>query len=349
MSCTNPLRAFDTGYKNEESGKPIYYISSRKENFIHKPINAFVAKSQKPKDVYADILIKDFIEVPCGKCQSCRLDYSKEWMQRCMLEQQLWEHNEMLTLTYNDDNLPTQQGIDTKTGEVIEQPTLNKEDVQKFLKNLRRYWKYHYDQENIRFYMCGEYGDLKGRPHYHLLMFNFEVHDKEFFKYSKKGFKMYHSQVIEDIWGKGHIELNEVNADTCAYVARYIMKKQKGPGAKEAYEIKGQVPEYTNGSRKPGIGGMYFELNKDKIYNTDKIYLQTGKGIDIIKPSKYYDRLYDAEDHDFMEQLKKRRKDLADARQATQEALSGLTAEQIRNYKANALKERIKKLTRSGI
>lgn len=348
MSCTNPLRAFNTGYVSKETGKPIYYISSKKDELIHKPRSADVAKSQKFKDVYTDIIIKEYIEVPCGKCQSCRLDYSKEWMQRCMLEQTLWEHNEMLTLTYNDENLPKQKGIDLKTGEYIEQSSLNKEDVQKFLKDLRRYWKYHYDQDNIRFYMCGEYGDLKGRPHYHLLMFNFEVHDKEFFKYSKKGFKMYHSQVIEDIWGKGHIELNEVNAETCAYVARYIMKKQKGPGAKETYEIKGQVPEYTNGSRKPGIGGLYYEQNKEKIYKNDGLYLNTGKRIEKIKPSKYYDRLYDADEHEIMEHIKEIRKRVNEARQDTQVAVSGLSIDEIRKNKENALKERLKKLSRSS-
>ena len=348
MSCTNPLRAFDTGYLTE-NGKPMYYITSKRLAFIHKPKSADVAKSQKPKDVWQDILIKDFQEVPCCKCQSCRLDYSKEWMQRCMLEQQQWEFNEMLTLTYNDENLPKRKGVDLKTGEMQLVPTLEREDVQLFLKRLRKYWKQHYNQDNIRFYMCGEYGDQKGRPHYHLLMFNFEVKDKEFYKHSKKGFKMYHSKIIEKIWGKGHIELNEVNAETCAYVARYIMKKQKGTGAKEIYELQGKEPEYTNGSRKPGIGGVYFEQNKDKIFEMDKIYINTGKGLETCKPSKYFDRLYDAEEHDLMEDIKARRKELAEARQRTQEHLSGLSAEQIREYKANALKERLKKLVRSGI
>ena len=127
------------------------------------------------------------------------------------------------------------------------------------------------------------------------------------------------------------------------------MKKQKGGNAKSLYELQGIEPEFTNGSRKPGIGGKYFEENKEKIYYTDKIYLQTAKGLDVVKPSKYFDRLYDAEEHDLMEKIKARRKELAEARQRTQEALSGLSAEQIREYKANALRERLKKLSRSGI
>ena len=345
MSCTNPLRAFDTGYLTEK-GKPLYYITSRRINMIHKPLNEWCAKSQRPNHVYTDVYIKEFIEIPCMKCQSCRLDYSKEWMQRCMLEQKMWDHNEMLTLTYDEEHVPKNIGCDTSTGEVLEVNTLRKKDVEKFLKDLRRYWKHHYNEDNIRFYMCGEYGELKGRPHYHLLMFNFNVRDKEYYKKSQSGFDMYHSKIIEKIWGRGHIELNEISADTCAYVARYVLKKQKGTGAKDYYALKGIEPEYTNGSRRPGIGETYFRENKDKIYEYDKILLASKGGVQEIKPCKYYDRLFDAEEHDLMENIKERRKELAERIQATQNAISGLSIEKQREYKANALRDRLKKLQR---
>lgn len=346
MSCTNPMRAFDTGYLTEK-GKPLYYITTKKISMIHKPKSADVAKSQRPKDVWCDIIIKDYIEIPCQKCESCRLDYSKEWMQRCMLEQKMWSYNEMLTLTYDEQNVPKTKGCDLKTGEVVVVNTLKKKDVEKFLKDLRRYWKHHYDEDNIRFYMCGEYGELHGRPHYHLLMFNFNVRDKEYYKKSQKGFDMYHSKIIERIWGKGHIELNEITPETCAYVARYVLKKQKGTGAKSYYETKGIVPEYTNGSRKPGIGAKYFEENMDKIYMYDKILLTNSNGVQEVKPCMYYDRLFDAEEHDLMEEIKARRKELAERRQATVNAISGLSIDKQREYKANALRDRIKKLQRS--
>ncbi len=347
MSCTNPLRAFDTGYLTEK-GKPLYYITKRKMDFIHKPISADTAKSQRPNHVYSDLIINEYIELPCGKCNSCRLSYSKEWMQRCMLEQRLWAYNEMLTLTYDEEHVPKAKGCDMKTGELgVEVNTLCKKDVEKFLKDLRRYWKHHYNEDNIRFYMCGEYGELHGRPHYHLLMFNFNVRDKEYYKRSQKGFDMYHSKIIEKIWGRGHIELNEITPETCAYVARYVLKKQKGKGAKEDYELRGLVPEYTNCSRKPGIGAGYFEENKDKIYEYDKILLANNKGVQELKPAKYFDRLYDAEEHDLMDAIKQRRKELAEKRQATINALSGLSVEAQRLYKANAIRESIKKLNRT--
>ena len=345
MSCTNPLRAFDTGYFTE-NGKPLYKITNCHENYIKKPISQDVALSQKPQDVFQDFFIRDYIEIPCGKCEHCRLTYSKEWMQRCMLEEKAWQHNEMLTLTYDEQHVPKAQGIDLRTGEVLEVNTLCKKDVQDFLKRLRFHWSKKYGEDNIRFYMCGEYGEKFGRPHYHLLMFNFNVRDKKEYKKSQKGFQMYHSQIIEDIWGKGHIELNAITPETCAYVARYVLKKQKGGDAKDYYKSQGKVPEYTNCSRRPGIGFDYYNQNKDKIYEYDKIFLLNNKGLQKLKPAKYYDRLFDAEDTDTMTKIKEGRKRLAKRRQETIDALSGLTKEQQMEYKANAIKDRLKYLQR---
>lgn len=343
MSCTNPSRMFDTGYLTEK-GKPLYKYCSNKVDWIYKPSNPH--DIYNTRQYYKDIIIKNYIEVPCGKCEACGLTYSKQWMQRCMLEAKQWKFNEMVTLTYNDDNLPKQSGIDPKTGEIREVSTLCKKDVEKFNKDLRKYWKYHYGEDNIRFYMCGEYGDQKGRPHYHILFFNLNVRDKEFHKNSDTGFPLYTSKILEKIWGKGWVQINEVNEETCAYVARYILKKQKGKGSKEYYKMLGKVPEYTNGSRKPGLAKYFYDEHKDSIYEYDKMVIGTNNGAQQIKPSKYYDRLFDIDEPDKMEQIKQRRKELAEQRQATLNKLSGLTLEQQREFKANMIHERLKKLER---
>ena len=67
------------------------------------------------------------VTVPCGQCIGCRLERSKMWAVRCMHESQLHDKNCFLTLTYNDENLPTIPCIDMETGEILEtrQPSPN--------------------------------------------------------------------------------------------------------------------------------------------------------------------------------------------------------------------------------
>lgn len=345
MSCENPNRMFHTGYLTK-NGKTHYVFRKGKIDSVPRP---FFRLKQDPnaKPEWFNKILTDYEETPCQLCEGCRLDRAKHWMERCMLEEGCWENNEMITLTYNDENLPKNIGVDPKTGEIVEVATLCKEDIIKFKKDLRRYWKYHYNEDNMRFYMCGEYGDEKGRPHYHILFFNLKIRDKEFHKMSDEGFPLFSSKIIEKIWGKGWVQINEVNERTCAYVARYILKKQLGKGSKDFYRDIGRVPEYTAQTNKPGIGYYYFEENKDKIYEYDKLVLKTKSGAQQIKPAKYFDRLYDIDHHEKMEEIKANRKELAEQRQATITKLSGLTIEQQREHKANALHERLKKFKRN--
>ena len=84
-----------------------------------------------------------------------------------------------ITLTYNDESLPR-----TKEG----YPTLLKKQVQDYIKRLRNahvaYLKkeqrkvhneYKITGKPIRYYAVGEYGSQTRRPHYHILLFNYEI------------------------------------------------------------------------------------------------------------------------------------------------------------------------------
>ena len=54
----------------------------------------------------------------------------------------------------------------------------------------------------IRFFHCGEYGDLNGRPHYHAALLNFDFPDKKLY-YSNNGFNYYLSESLSDLWPYG--------------------------------------------------------------------------------------------------------------------------------------------------
>ena len=121
--------------------------------------------------------------------------------------------------------------------------------------------------------------------------------------------RYYESDHISRIWDKGFITIGEVTFESCAYVARYVIKKQKGKGAKEYYENLGLTPEFVRMSRRPGIAREWYEANKDKIYETDEIFLSDGKGkLRQLKPARYFDRLYDNYKPEQLEEVKARRR-----------------------------------------
>lgn len=82
------------------------------------------------------------ITIPCGKCIGCRLAHSRAWAVRCVHESTLHEHNCFLTLTFDDDHLPSDHSVHVR-------------DVQLFLKRLRK----SLGDVKVRFFACGEYGE----------------------------------------------------------------------------------------------------------------------------------------------------------------------------------------------
>lgn len=305
MPCYHPLKAF---YRLSEDGK-------KDIAFCHSK-----AEAKRSTLFRNGILYKDVIDIPCGQCIGCRLEYSRQWAVRCVLESRQWNDNFFLTLTYDDDHLPSEvhSFVNEDTGEVekdfLSHP-LVPDDLKKFMKDLRRYFSYHFHHDNIRFFACGEYGDKNGRPHYHVILFNCPIPDLQssMTMFSHSGFDFFESEILSKIWNKGLVGVGDLTFESCAYTARYIMKKHKGKD-RNFYQENGLVPEFTRMSRKPGIGGTFFDDNMEKIYRYDSVMISNSRG-DVItmKPPKYYDRLFDlvATDQFFM--VRAHREDVAKA------------------------------------
>ena len=121
MSCKHPLKAFKIGV-NPETGNDINKITSYSVNHLEKKLG-----DEKFTYCYDDILAPNRIhytewqEIPCGQCISCRLVYSRQWANRCALEMQYHKSNLFITLTYDDEHLPTKvinDFVDPLTDEV---------------------------------------------------------------------------------------------------------------------------------------------------------------------------------------------------------------------------------------
>lgn len=249
--------------------------------------------------------LDEYFFVPCGKCIGCRLEHSRQWANRCVLESldypkdQLW----WLTLTYNEDNVPrNEDGAGT----------LVKPDLQLFIKRLRRHFDYNYGVQNIRFFACGEYGTKNWRPHFHVCLFGLPLLDAEIVGKNFRGDKFYNSETINKLWTNGYSYIGELNWQTAAYTARYCLKKWNN-NTKETYEKLNITPEYTVMSRRPGIAGGYYEKYMPEIYEYDSIILpaQGGKPMDI-RPPKYFDKKFAVDDPEKLIAIKEKRKRAAD-------------------------------------
>ncbi len=283
----------------------------------------FAPKRDRPVE------FQETVQVPCGQCVACRLDYSRQWADRCMLELQYHDSAYFVTLTYNDAHVPMSWSSDPATGEIGSRTmTLFKRDFQLFMKRLRK----AFPDDHIRYFMCGEYGSKYFRPHYHAILFGLHLTDLELFKKSQTGFPIFTSEALEKCWidtdirfPRGHpdrtysldqteeekllgfVSVQSVTWETCAYTARYILKKQKGENS-VFYDIGGIVPEFTLMSRKPGIARQFYEDHKEDLYSFDYVSIKLPSGGRKIRPSRYYDQLYDIDDPDAMEKVKNDRK-----------------------------------------
>lgn len=236
-----------------------------------------------------------------------------------MHEASLHDNNCFLTLTYEDAQLP-------------EHGSLRKRDYTLFMKRLRK----HTGLDRVRFYMCGEYGEITGRPHYHACIFGYDFPDKYYWRTTGQQHKCYRSETLERLWPHGSSEIGSVTFESAAYVARYIVSKRTGKNAKEYYGER--QPEYNNMSRKPGIGNAWFAKYRTDVQPWDAVVV---RGMEM-KPPKYYDRLFAKHDPDAWDEIKAQR-ELDGARRATDNTPQRLEA------KHKVAKARAKQLIRTEI
>ncbi len=314
MPCYRPLQAYKSLTKFTDSGRSFITFNVR----------------------YAGIRY-DHIDLPCGQCIGCRIERSRQWALRCVHESSLFKNNCFITLTFNDENL-------NKLG------TLVKSDFQKFMKRLRKKFKGVECVQNgdtakkgfpIRYFHCGEYGSELQRPHHHACIFNFDFKDKLLWSI-RDGVRLYRSEKLERLWPYGFCTVGDVNFQSAAYVARYITKKINGDMARLHYsridKITGEMfeiePEYITMSRRPGIGKKWFEKFSSDIYPKDFITCEGKK----FRSPKYYDKLYDEINPNFMEDIKEIRKLKAAEHEENNKPRRLVVREKVLNRKVDQLK-----------
>lgn len=144
----------------------------------------------------------------------CRINRRKIWTTRLVLEGHAHSENCFITLTYKDESLP-------------KPPSVRPTDLATFLNPLKLFYP------DMRYFAIGEYGSLRSRPHYHLLLFGRNLQ----------------KAAAEWLWPHGFVDVAAFNLSTAAYVAGYIADKLK----LAAYP-DGIAPPFCRLSTKPGLG-----------------------------------------------------------------------------------------------
>lgn len=238
--------------------------------------------------------------LPCGKCQACLLTRARTWAIRCVHEASLHDSNEFLTLTFDDEHLPKNNSLDQRC-------------MQLFFKRLRK----NFPETEPRYYYCGEYGDRFGRPHYHVLLFNFAFPDKLLLKGEGER-ALYTSQILSRLWGHGFATIGAVTPESAAYVSRYVLKKQEN-----ATKIpSGRKPEFTRMSRRPGIGAGWIDIYSSDVYPSNFV-VHSGKFYSV---PRYYDARVEKTDPSLVENSKELRAEVAQRRIRAITNLTGRSA-----------------------
>lgn len=307
---------------------PCYHL---KKAYILKNLNP---KTGKKIVVFKPCLgIKESIKVPCGQCWGCRLEQSRLWALRCMHELKQHEHAQYVTLTYSDENIPPHN-------------SLHKPHLQEFYKRLRQKIVRDKLPYKIRHYSCGEYGEKTERPHYHAIIYGLDLPDKTYYKHHN-GFNLYKSAWLEKIWKNGHVTIGNVSFESCAYVARYIMKKVNGKKFLQTYftfdkdtglVLTERQQEFTVMSRKPGIGREFYDQYRSDMYQygTDGRCIIRG-GINSKVP-RYYDNIFEEENPEVMKYIKNLRRKEAVRRADDNTPARLKIKEQVNNARVNMLK-----------
>ena len=137
---------------------------------------------------FVDTVDSKKIKLPCGRCIGCRLERSRQWAVRLVHEKRFHSRSSFITLTYAPEHMP-------RDG------SLNLEHFQKFLKRLR---KWRGDPKSIRFFHAGEYGEKRGRPHYHAIIFGEDFRDQmRDVERSDRGDVTWRSPQLDRLWPFG--------------------------------------------------------------------------------------------------------------------------------------------------
>lgn len=148
----------------------------------------------------------------CGCCEQCIAEKCNNWVVRNYYEEKAHEKKCFITLTYKENPI-----------------LLVKKDLQDFIKRLR-----FNIQTKIRIFYAGEYGVLRNRPHFHIIIYGWEDENARYLGINKKGNIILKSDIIEKTWGLGRTSYQKFNSNEIPYITLYTTPQEE---FKKAYKL----------------------------------------------------------------------------------------------------------------
>lgn len=233
---------------------------------------------------------KEWLVVPCGDCEACRIQKDLLSTLKCKLESHSHRYCMFVTLTYAPEYLPQAEVYDRtfEDGSTVRHlvdifdftdlgdfecsdqaldmlfikfgsryiPYLRKRDVQLYMKRLRKRIK----NEKIRYYCVGEYGPVHFRPHYHLLLW-FDQYET----LSHMG------ENIRQSWPFGRVDFQLSKGDSASYVAKYLNSTCNLPKVLRLRETKPFCVHSTH------LGESILRAAKEEVYSMSPVEFTTRR------------------------------------------------------------------------
>lgn len=239
-----------------------------------------------------NVVLRHGIPTNCGKCMACRVNDTSQWTVRCLFELNDWESASFVTLTYNNENLPSDF-------------SLKREHLDTFIDDVT--YDLKVQGRKFKYMACGEYGDdttnsppgiQHGRPHYHLIMFGLNPdpsdmnNDRHIIVDNWKRCEPWMFN-----WKRKDNAIDFVNREDIRYVCGYVQKKLNGKLGKDIYGDR--LPPFRSVSQ--GLGLKYAEKFRDRLASLGYVMLN-GKKIAI---PRYFRRKLDIQQSELVKYPRK--------------------------------------------
>lgn len=195
----------------------------------------------------------------CGDCENCRAAKANNWVCRNYYEAKEAEKKCFITLTYRHAPyfLVRKDFTDFIKRFRYE---INKEYYEK-LRNVSKglsgeqlqQWKEDHAEEFIktRIFYAGEYGELNGRSHGHMIIYGWDDPNAKPIRINKKSNIIYKSEVIEKTWGYGFTSIQPFGDKEAPYIALYNTSQDSFKRAykltrKKVKQLERSIPQNAN-------------------------------------------------------------------------------------------------------